>query len=278
MKTLINDVTTEQFATDVIERSKEVPVIVDFWAEWCGPCRTLGPTLERLTTDAGGAVELAKIDVDQNQALAQRFGVQSIPTVIAFKDGVPVNQFTGALPEAQVREFIQSLAPSQLDIAVARAEELLDEGQTQEASTILSEVLTAEPRHQDAGVMLAGLLIDSGDTTNALDLLETLSPTEEVTALQAAARITQAGAVDIDALEAAASAAPDDHTAALDLAKARGANGDHATAFAMLLEIVEAKVDESDPARLAMIDLFELLGGDGSLVSEYRNRLAIAIF
>ena len=278
MNTLIKDVNTADFDTEVIERSKQVPVMVDFWAEWCGPCKTLSPTLERLTTEAGGTVELAKIDVDRNQALAQQFGVQGIPTVIAFKDGLPVNQFTGALPEAGVREFIQSLAPSDLDVAVARAEELLDEGRDQEASAILSEVLTVDAQHQDAGVTLAGMLIDSGKTAHALELLETLSQSEEVRALQAAARITEAGDVDVAALEAAAAADPNDYTASLELAKVKGASGEHETAFGALLAIVEAGVEQSDAARLAMIDLFDVLGSDDPLVSDYRRRLAIAIF
>ena len=278
MNTLIKDVNTADFDTEVIERAKQVPVMVDFWAEWCGPCKTLSPTLERLTTEAGGTVELAKIDVDRNQALAQQFGVQGIPTVIAFKDGLPVNQFTGALPEAGVREFIQSLAPSDLDVAVARAEELLDEGRDQEASAILSEVLTVDAQHQDAGVTLAGMLIDSGKTAHALELLETLSQSEEVRALQAAARITEAGDVDVAALEAAAAADPNDYTASLELAKAKGASGEYETALGALLAIVEAGVEQSDAARLAMIDLFDVLGSDDPLVSDYRRRLAIAIF
>ena len=277
MTTLIKDVNTADFATEVIERSTEVPVLVDFWAEWCGPCKTLSPTLERLTTEAGGAVELAKIDVDQNQALAQQFGVQSIPTVIAFKDGLPVNQFTGALPEAQVREFMAALSPSELDTAVVRAEELLDEGLDKEASAILSEVLTVDPTHQDAGITLAGLLIDAGETSSALELLGTLASTEEVRALVAAAKMSDASDVDMDALEASA-ADPDDHAAALELAKARGATGEHEAALDALLSIVEARVEQSDAARLAMIDLFDLLGNEDDLVSTYRRKLAIAIF
>ena len=277
MTTLIKDVNTADFATEVIERSTEVPVLVDFWAEWCGPCKTLSPTLERLTTEAGGAVELAKIDVDQNQALAQQFGVQSIPTVIAFKDGLPVNQFTGALPEAQVREFMAALSPSELDTAVVRAEELLDEGLDKEASAILSEVLTVDPTHQDAGITLAGLLIDAGETNSALELLGRLTSTEEVRALVAAAKMSDASDVDMDALEASA-ADPDDHAAALELAKAKGATGEHEAALDALLSIVEARVDQSDAARLAMIDLFDLLGNEDDLVSTYRRKLATAIF
>jgi putative thioredoxin len=278
MSTFIKDVDTAGFATDVIERSSEVPVIVDFWAEWCGPCKTLGPTLERLTTEANGTVELAKIDVDANQALAQQFGVQSIPTVIAFKDGAPVNQFVGALPEEQIREFMAGLSTSELDLGVARAEALLDEGHDEEASAILSEILTVDPTHHDAGIMLAGLLIDAGETDHAVELLNGLASSEEVRAMLAAARMSVAADVDTVALEAAVQADPDDLAAGLELAKARGAAGQYDTALETMLSIVESKVDESDAARLAMIDLFDLLGNDDETVQSFRGRLASALF
>lgn len=278
MSTYIKDVDTAGFVADVIERSHEVPVIVDFWAEWCGPCKTLGPTLEKLTTEAAGSVELAKIDVDANQELAAQFGVQSIPTVVAFKDGAPVNQFVGALPEEQIRAFMATLAPSELDLSVARAEALLDEGRDQEASAILSEVLTVDPTHHDAGLILAGMLIDAGETHHAVELLERLASSEEVRAMLAAAKMSEAADVDTASLEAAVAADPDNHPAALDLAKAKGAAGQYDTAFTGLLAIVEAKVDESDAARLAMIDLFDLLGNDHELVQDFRRRLASALF
>ncbi|NNC40636.1 MAG: thioredoxin, partial [Acidimicrobiia bacterium] len=108
----MTDVDTAGFNEHVIQRSHEVPVVVDFWAEWCGPCKTLGPTLERLTNEAGGVFELAKVDVDQNQELAGQMGVQGIPTVVAFKDGQPVSQFTGALPEAKVKEWLAEFMPN----------------------------------------------------------------------------------------------------------------------------------------------------------------------
>ena len=116
------DVDTAGFNEHVIQRSHEVPVVVDFWAEWCGPCKTLGPTLERLTDEAGGVFELAKVDVDQNQELAGQMGVQGIPTVVAFKDGLPVSQFTGALPEAQVKEWLTEFMPNPMDDFVAAAD------------------------------------------------------------------------------------------------------------------------------------------------------------
>lgn len=278
MSAFISDVETADFQREVIDRSHEVPVLVDFWAEWCGPCKVLSPTIERLVTETGGRVRLAKIDSDRNQQLAAQMGVRGIPTVIAFKDGRPVNQFTGALPEAQVKAFIDALLPSELDLAVEHAERLFDEGHEDEAEQVLVQVLESEPTHQDAGVMLAGILLDRGDADAAMELLRRLSPTEEVTALMAASRMSSAEDYDIEALEAAVAADPDDEDSALDLAKARAAIGDHDAALAALLELVTRKGDRADDARLAMLDIFEVLGNDAELVGDYRRRLATAIF
>ena len=126
--TFVKDVDTAAFQREVIERSKEVPVVVDFWAAWCGPCKVLGPLLEKLAGQFEGGFELAKIDVDSNQALAGRFGVQGIPTVVGFRDGVPVSQFTGALPEPNVLQWLREIVPSEADLLVATAGDLLDEG------------------------------------------------------------------------------------------------------------------------------------------------------
>jgi putative thioredoxin len=278
MSAFISDVDTADFQRDVVERSHEVPVLVDFWAEWCGPCKVLSPTIERIVTEAGGRVRLAKIDSDRNQQLAAQMGVQGIPTVIAFKDGQPVNQFTGALPEAQVRDFINALLPNDLDLAVEEAERRYDAGEEDEAERILQAVLEANPGHQDAGVMLAGLLLDRSDGEAAMAILQRLVPTEEVTALMAATRLSSAEGLDIAELEARVAADPSDEAAALDLARARGAIGDHEAALAGLLELVEAKAELADEARMAMLDIFEVLGHDAELVGDYRRRLAAAIF
>ncbi|NIS28926.1 MAG: thioredoxin, partial [Actinobacteria bacterium] len=117
----VKDIDQQTFGQDVLQRSHEVPVVVDFWAAWCGPCKVLGPALERVTEEYGGAFELVKVDVDANQALAQQFAVQSIPTVIAFRDGEPVSQFMGAIPEPQIRTFIDAILPTELDRKVDAA-------------------------------------------------------------------------------------------------------------------------------------------------------------
>ena len=274
----VKDVETSGFEREVVERSFEVPVIVDFWAAWCGPCKVLGPMLERSVQDAGGAVELAKVDVDQNQQLAGQFGVQGIPTVIAFKDGAAVSQFTGALPEDQVREWIQQLIPSQLDLTVRRAEDLLEQGDTDAAEQLLDAVLAEDAIHQDAGVVMAGLHIDRGNTDEALALLARLRPTDEVQQLQAAARVGAAGAIDVDALEATLASNPTDRAAQLSLAKARAARGEAEAALEAMISIVEERGDESENARKAMLDVFEILGAEDPLVRTFRQRLASALF
>lgn len=275
---LVYDVDTAEFEVKVIERSHEVPVVVDFWAEWCGPCKVLGPTLEKVVNAAGGTVELAKVDVDSNQQLAGQFGVQGIPTVVAFKNGQPVGQFTGALPEPQVQQFFDQLAPSEVELQVTAAESLIDEGRDQEASAILSGILEQDPGNQDAGVLLAGMLLDAGENDAALGILGRLAPTEEVTALQAAARIGDAGEADVAALRVSLDADPDDHAAAIELARAEAASGDNAAALERLLRVVEARSDHLDSARQAMVDIFSMLGNDDDLTKTYRTKLATAIF
>jgi putative thioredoxin len=276
MGTFVNDVSTPDFASAVVERSRQVPVVVDFWAAWCGPCRVLGPMLERLAEEGAGSWELAKIDVDANQELAARFGVQGIPTVVAFRDGSPVAQFTGALPEAQVRRFIDDLVPSELDIAVEQGALLLEDGDTAGAEAAWRAALASDPSHAEAGTYLASLLVDRNEPTEALAILDRLATTPEVGRLRAVAHIQQ-GDGDLETL-AAAAADPDDHGAGLAYGRALGAAGRNAEALERLVEVVAARAGApSEEARAAMLDLFELLG-DHPLVGEYRRRLASALF
>ncbi len=271
----VTDVSTADFASAVMQRSFDVPVVVDFWAEWCGPCKVLGPTLERLAAEGGGSWELAKLDVDANQELAMQFGVQGIPTVIAFRDGEPIAQFTGALPEDQLREFLESLAPSELDVAAEGAYLALDEGDEALAEQVWLAVLEQDPAHELAGTGLAGLMLERGDQQGALALLAQLAPTEAVRQLQAAARLSTVG--DLSVLEsAAADGSPE---ATVEYGKALAATGDYETALEKLIEVVALRdPDHSDPARLVVLDLFELLGPDHPFTSTYRRRLANALF
>jgi putative thioredoxin len=276
MPTHVNDVTTEEFASAVVERSKQVPIVVDFWAAWCGPCRVLGPMLEQLAEEGGGSWELAKVDVDANQQLAARFGVQGIPTVVGFRDGRPVAQFTGALPEVQVRAFLDDLVPSELDLAAEQGALLLEGGDAAGAEAAWRAVLATDPSHGEAGTHLASLLIERDLPSEAVAILDRLVPTTEVTRLRAAAHVLE-GSGDLELL-AAAAADPDDHGAGLAYGRALAAAGRHAEALERLVELVAARAGApSEDARSAMLDLFELLG-DHPLVTEYRRRLASALF
>jgi putative thioredoxin len=149
----VTDVTTEDFPTAVVQRSREVPVVVDLWAEWCGPCKVLGPVLE-----------MVKVDVDTNQELSDRLGVQGIPTVVAFRDGMPVSRFTGAIPEPAVRQWLEQIVPSELDRAVDEARDAALAGDAERAEYLFRAVLETRADHPEAGTGLASLLIARGDT------------------------------------------------------------------------------------------------------------------
>ncbi len=185
------DVTDETFQTDVLDTSNEVPVVVDLWAPWCGPCKTLGPIIEKVVDATGGKVVLAKVNVDENPGLSQAFKVQSIPAVYAVKDGAVVDGFMGAYPEQAVQEFVNSLLPSQEEKAIA---ELLAAGD--EAS--LRIALSMEPANEDVIVALAELLVRDGDTDEALALLSRIPESDRTRPVAALARVGAAPQDDYD--------------------------------------------------------------------------------
>jgi putative thioredoxin len=274
----VKDITQQEFGQEVLQRSHEVPVVVDFWATWCGPCKTLGPMLEQAAADYDGRFELVKVDVDQNQALAQQFGIQSIPTVVAFKDGKPVSQFMGAVPDAQLREFLDALMPTELDLMVDRARDLALEGDEEAASALYSQVLEQVPDHVEAGTGLASLLIARNETDSALIILGRLPRTAEVERLEAAARMTASQGVDLTDLEQRVAADPSDHPARIELGTALAAKGEYEAGLDHLLEVVRTKDDHLDDARAAMIDVFGVLGPEHPVTQAYRKALANALF
>ncbi|MBT8197000.1 MAG: thioredoxin [Acidimicrobiia bacterium] len=278
MESFVSNVDTAAFPQAVLQRSHEVPVVVDFWAEWCGPCKVLGPILEKLAIEYGGAFELVKVDVDANQELAGQFGVQGIPNVIGFRQGQPVSQFTGAVPEAQVRDWITALLPSELDKKVEAARDAALAGDLAAAEDLFREVLSEQPDHPDAGTGLASLLIARNESEEALIALGKLAPTPDVERLQAAARITETHGSDIAELESRVDAAPESGDARLDLAKALAAKGEYEPSLDQMLRLVREKSPLMDEARQGMLDIFDVLGVDHPLTQSYRKQLTSALF
>jgi putative thioredoxin len=245
---MVFDVTEADFQTRVLERSQELPVLVDFWAAWCGPCRVLGPVLEQAVGDAQGKLELAKVDVDSNQQLAQTYGVRGIPAVKAFRDGKVVDEFVGALPQVKVEQFVDKLLPSEADGLVAAGDE-----------ASLRRALAIEPRRPDAAIALARILLERGEAEAALELAEPLEGNFIAEGIAARARLTLGA----------------------------GPNGEVGSALGALkrgeteagLESLMSAFDDSDPdtrelVRKAMVGIFAELGAGDALATIYRRRLA----
>jgi len=246
---MVFDVTEADFAQRVVERSRELPVVVDFWAEWCAPCRALGPALEKAAAAREGKVELAKLDVDSNQALSASFQVQGIPAVKAFKDGRVASEFTGALPPADVERFFDALLPSESD-------ELATSGDEQS----LRRALELDPHHASAAAGLARILLARGDTEEALAVVEPVEADFLASGLAARARLSLNGGGPEGAFEAWDA-------------------GDHATALEGLQEaFATADADERDLLRQVMIGIFTELGPEHDLAREHRRRLATALY
>lgn len=274
----IQDINAADFQQSVLQKSHEVPVVVDFWAEWCGPCKTLGPILEKLAGEADGAFVLAKVDVDSNQQLAAQFNVQGIPTVVGFRGGVPVDQFTGALPENAIREWLGKLLPSELDLIVEQARDAAIAGNVETAERLFSAVLEQQPDHQEAGTGLAAMQIATGRHEEALILLGKLAVTDEVERLQSAARLTASRGSDLSEIETRLEASPDDESIKLELALALAAKAEYEPALDQLLAVVRARGAAKDEARKAMLDIFDVLGDGHPLTTTYRRQLASALF
>ncbi|MFQ5966748.1 MAG: thioredoxin [Acidimicrobiia bacterium] len=278
MDTHVKNVGVGDFMGEVIERSHEVPVVVDFWAEWCGPCRTLGPMLEQAAEAGEGAFELAKVDVDQNQALASQFGVQGIPTVVGFRDGQAVNRFVGAVPQSRLDAWLSELVPSDDDKAVDVARDLLLAGDEEAAEEIYRGVLEKDPRHTEAGVGLASLLISSARVDEASEILDALPNSAEVERLRAAARLKISAEFDASEAITRLEENPGDHALRMELAQSQAAEGEHEQALGNWLIVVKEDPELREQARLLMLDVFKVLGADHPLTARYRRDLANALF
>ncbi|MGE5162386.1 MAG: thioredoxin [Betaproteobacteria bacterium] len=276
------------FQRDVVDASREVPVLVDFWAPWCGPCRALGPMLERLEQDAGGRFRLVKINSDENPELSAQFGVRSIPYVVAFVDGRPVDSFVGVLPESQLRAFIDRVAPNPGEIARRKAAALVEAGDQAGALTSLRAALALDPANDDARLDLAALLLDvAPGAEGAEEAAGLLAKTSSLTRQGARFRALQ---TRVDSLERAASlpsaeelrrridAQPGDLQARADLSRQLIAQGQFEAALEELLEIVARdRAFGDDYGRKAALAVFDLISDRPDVVSAYRRRLASAL-
>lgn len=269
------DVDEASFEREVVNRSRQVPVVVDFWAAWCGPCRTLGPLLERGVSARKGEIVLAKVDIDRNPRLAARFGVRSIPAVKAFRDGSIVGQFVGALPARQVDAFLDQLQPSEADRAAAAALQLLPE-EPEAAETRLRQALELDPRHRVAAIELARLIVDRAPD-EALELLAPHRPERTAEQVAARAELARSGG-DVDELRARVERNPRDAAARLALGRALAAAGGYEEAIEELLSAVRSGGSEREEAREQLVALFHLIGEGETLVAEARKRLASALY
>jgi len=285
----VKDVTTASFAADVIQDSRKQPVLVDFWAPWCGPCKQLQPVLEKVVAAAKGAVKLVKMNIDEHPAIAGQLGIQSIPAVIAFHNGQPVDGFMGAVPETQIRDFIQKLVGKggrpQVAEALAAAKQARETGDLQTAADIFDAVLQEQPDNIDAIAGLADLLFEAGDAAGADEVLSRAPEGKQDAAAIAAvkARIKLAADAanlgDAAPLERRLAENPGDHQARFDLAVIQNAQGKRQEAADNLLAIVKAdRTWNDDGARAQLLKFFEAWGMTDEATLSARRKLSSVLF
>jgi putative thioredoxin len=288
----VSETTTATFAKDVIEESRHQPVLVDFWAPWCGPCKQLTPVIEKVVNEAQGRVKLVKMNIDDHPSIAGQLGIQSIPAVIAFADGRPVDGFMGAVPESQVREFIDKVAgpagadqAAEIEAAIGDAGTMLAEGDIQGAAQLYGAVLQADPENPKAAAGMIECLIAMGETERAAQMLASLPPELAADpALQAVSKkleqIEEARKLgDPVALEQQLAANPDDHAARLNLAKILNVQGDRDKAAEHLLTIMRKdRTFDDDGGRRQLLEFFDVWGPKDPATIAARRRLSSILF
>jgi putative thioredoxin len=258
------EITDQNFMESVIEESKHRPVVVDFWAEWCAPCRMIGPVLERLADEHDGSFLLGKLDVDANPQAAMAFRIQGIPAVKAFVDGQIANEFVGAIPEGAIRQFLDSIVPTESDRLSAQGFEELRAGREREALALFRQAVAADPGHPGAALGLAEIAAAKGEADEARRLLEPLRPHPEAERILAS-------------LDVSSWAVAPNGSGPLGEAERAAAEGRYADALEGFLGQIRAG-DDRDAAREAMLKLFAVLGDDHPLVLQYRPKLSSALY
>ncbi|HWB48378.1 MAG TPA: thioredoxin [Stellaceae bacterium] len=287
---VVKDVTTATFMSEVVDGSFDQPVIVDFWAPWCGPCKQLGPILEKAVKAANGAVRMVKLNIDENPEVAQQMRIQSIPAVYAFKDGRPVDAFVGAVPESQVKQFIQRLGgptgPSPVEEAMAMAKEALQAGDVDSAGGIFSQVLQREPDNLDALAGLARVLTAKEEYAQARELLsrvpkDKLNQAEIAAAHSALELAEQADRAmgEADQYQARLANDPNDHEARFELATALFGAGQREAGIDELLTLYRKDRNwNEEAARKQLVKFFEVMGPTDPLTLSSRRKLSSLMF
>lgn len=285
---LVKDTTTATFREDVLAESANQPVLVDFWAPWCGPCKQLTPIIEKVVAAAGGKVKLVKMNIDEHPQVAGQLGIKSVPAVVAFQNGRPVDGFAGALPESQIMGFIERLVgpvESEADVLLAEAEKAFESQSFEEAGEIFSALLQSDPTNHVAGAGLAKVLVELGRAEDARSVLDSL-PAEtasdpKIQAVRASIELAVQAADlgDIAELEGRLAQNPDDHNARFDFSLAINARGQRqAAADALLLIIKKERHWEEDKARQQLLQFFEAWGPLDQDTIDARRKLSTLLF